>query len=140
QVQIKGPLTFYFDRNFGKRFPLLIRAARPPFVVEFHHDPSNRFRFRHDTPDDIWMSKVGAEGWIVFSHDRKWHTELPVYAAIKQHKVACFYLAGGSTPVWDKLHCLMRGYEGIRNCIRTNRAPYIFDVAYNGRLTRVPIP
>jgi len=114
--------------------------AKPPFSVEFHHDPHNRFRFNEKTPDDEWLAKVGAAGWIAFSHDRKWHNELPACAAIKQHKVGCFYLAGGAMPVWDKLHCLMRGYEGIKDCIAKQKPPYVFDVAYSGRLTVVPIP
>lgn len=114
--------------------------ARPPFSVEFHHDPRNKFKFKQDVRDDEWMAKVGAEGWIVFSHDRKFHNELPVRTAIKQHRVACFYLAGASIPVWNKLHCLMRGYESIMQCIRTGTPPYIFDVSYNGRLTEIMIP
>lgn len=114
--------------------------ARPPFAVEFHHDPRNRFKFDEETPDDEWLAKVGAQGWIVFSHDRKWHNELLVCAAIKQHNVACFYLAGGSMPVWDKLHCLMRGFENIKTCVGGRKAPYIFDVAYNGRVVEIAIP
>ena len=114
--------------------------ARPPFAMEFHHDPRNKFRFKDSTPDDEWMARVGAEGWVVFSHDRKWHVELPVCAAIKQHNIACFYLAGASFPVWDKLRCFMRGYDNIVRCINSKHAPYIYDVAINGRATEVNIP
>ncbi|MBV9518288.1 MAG: hypothetical protein JO068_09215 [Hyphomicrobiales bacterium] len=64
-------LTFYFDRCFGTRLPDAIRRARPPFNVEFHHNPRNRFP--HETPDDQWLEMAGKSGWIVFSHDRKFH-------------------------------------------------------------------
>ncbi|MBV9629077.1 MAG: hypothetical protein JO230_13345 [Xanthobacteraceae bacterium] len=56
---------------------MAIRMARPPFAVEYHHDPKCKFKFKDNTPDDEWLSKVAAEGWIVFSHDRKFHTLLP---------------------------------------------------------------
>jgi hypothetical protein len=52
-------LTFYFDRNFGKRFPEVIKRARPPFAVEYHHDPKNKFKFAEDEEDDSWISKGG---------------------------------------------------------------------------------
>jgi hypothetical protein len=117
-----------------------VRTAKPPFAVEFHHDPNNKFRFNEKTPDDEWMAKVGAEGWIVFSHDRKWHNELPVCAAIKQFNVGCFYLWGANAETWEKMRSFMRGYHYIDECIATNTKPYIFDVAKHGRLTQVPIP
>jgi hypothetical protein len=85
-------LTFYFDRNFGKRFPEAIRTVRPPFAVEYHDDPRGKFKFSQDATDDEWLAKVAAEGWIVFSHDRKFHTILAECSAIKQYKAGCFYL------------------------------------------------
>jgi hypothetical protein len=106
-------LTFYFDRNFGKRFPEVIKRARPPFAVEYHHDPKNKFKFAEDEEDDSWISKGGAEGWIVFSHDRKFHTLLPEISAIKQYKAGCFYLPHSSSPTWDELCHFTRTYSGI---------------------------
>ena len=114
--------------------------GNPPFTVEYHHDQNNKFRFNENTPDDEWMAKVGAEGWIVFSHDRKWHDELPVIAAIKQYNVGCFYLWGANASTWDKMRCFMRGYQRIADCIAAHQRPYIFDVGHQGQLTRIPIP
>ncbi len=113
---------------------------RPPFDVQFHHDPKNKFNFAEKTPDDEWMSKVGAEGWIVFSHDRKWHTELPVCAAIKQHGVGCFYLWGAQMPLWDKMVGFLRSYVKIANHITNNKKPYIFYVNHQTRVFEVKIP
>jgi hypothetical protein len=133
-------LTFYFDRNFGTRFPEALRIARPPFAVEFHHDPRNKFRFNQETPDDEWLSKVAAEGWIVFSHDRKFHTILAECAAIKQYNAGCFYLPGASLPTWDKMSSFIRSYQGIVDRISATAKPFIYDVGYDGRFTQVQIP
>jgi hypothetical protein len=62
-------LAFYFDRNFGKRFPEALALAKPPFAVEHHHSRSNNFR--HDMPDDEWLEICGKNGWFCFSHNRK---------------------------------------------------------------------
>ena len=81
-------LTFYFDRCFGKRFPEALLKMQTPFGVEYHDSPTNRFP--DDMEDDEWLKIVGAKNWIVFSHDKKWHGEMPAITAIKQHKIGCF--------------------------------------------------
>ncbi len=108
--------------------------------MQFHHDPKNKFKFGDKTEDDEWIAKVAAEGWIVFSHDRKFHTRLPEISAIKQHKAGCFYLPGSQSPTWNKIRYFLRGYDGIEHRIATTIKPFIFDLAYTGRFTRVSIP
>jgi len=117
-----------------------MRRANPPFTVEYHHDPKCKFRFRDNTPDDEWLSKVGAEGWIVLSHDRKWHDESPNIAAIKQYNIGCFYLWGASATTWDKLKCFMRGYDKIAEVAAVAPRPFIYHLNYNNRLMPVQIP
>lgn len=135
------PLTFYFDRCFGKRFPAAVKSIRPPQIaVEYHHDTRCRFRFRQETPDDEWLSKIGAAGWIAFSHDRRFHTEEPSYKAIKQHNIGCFYLWGGQDLCWEKLRSFVRAYDKIIEVAQTEARPFIFDVERNGNLKRVTIP
>jgi hypothetical protein len=93
--------------------------------VEYHLDSKNKFKFKDDTSDDEWLAKVGAEGWIVFSHDRKFHKELPAIAAIKQHRIGCFYLWGAQMPIWDKLVCFARGSAMIRKTAAQVKKPFI---------------
>jgi hypothetical protein len=116
--------------------------ARPPFSVEYHDDPRNnyKFRFSQDTTDDEWLAKVAAEGWIVFSHDRKFHTILTECSAIKQHKAACFYLPGASSSTWDKMRYFMRAYEGIVTRINATVKPFIFELSAAGRFKPISIP
>ena len=108
--------------------------------MQFHHDPKNKFKFSDNTTDDEWIAKVAAEGWIVFSHDRKFHTRLLECAAIKQYGAACFYLPGASVPTWNKLGYFMKGYDGIAERIKVTSKPFIFDLQYTGRFKQVSIP
>jgi hypothetical protein len=80
-----------------------------------------------------------AKNWIVFSHDKKWHGEMPAIAAIKQHKIGCFYLWGASVPTWDKYVCLARSYHKIKDRRKTPK-PFIYRVAHNYRVDAVKIP
>jgi hypothetical protein len=131
-------INIYFDRCFGIRFPEAVWKAKPPFNVEHHHSPKTRFR--HNIPDDEWLSDIGARGWFAFSHDRKFHHEIAACAAIKQHNIGCFYLWGANAGTWDKLRCFVRAYDRIVAVAKTTPKPFIFNVAHNGRLTQVPIP
>jgi hypothetical protein len=83
---------------------------------------------------------VGAEGWIVFSHDRKFHTLLPESSAIKQHNAGCFYLPGASLPTWDKMCYFMRAYHAIAARIKVTTKPFIFELSHAGRFRRISIP
>lgn len=82
----------------------------------------------------------GAEGWTIFSHDRKWHAELPVISAIKQYNAACFYLWGADASTWDKLRAFILGFDRIVECVQQQAKPYIFSVDRQGQLTQIPIP
>jgi hypothetical protein len=83
---------------------------------------------------------VAAEGWIVFSHDRKFHTILAECAAVKQHGAGCFYLPGASLPTWYKMSLFMRVEDGIARRITATARPFIYDIGHDGRCTRVQIP
>jgi len=93
-----------------------------------------------ETPDDEWLAKVGAEGWTVFSHDRKFHTILPECSAIKQYKIGCFYLWGANAPVWDKMRCFMGACNGILDRANVAQRPFIYDVMGNCQIKQITIP
>jgi len=87
----------------------------------------------------VWLSKVCAEGWIVFSHDRKFHTLLPERAAIKQYSGGCFYLPGANDQTWDKTRIFMRWYDGIAGRADTTKKPFIFDMSSQGKFTPISL-
>lgn len=128
-----GGLTFFFDRNLGKRLPEALNYLRPPFEVQSFKTQ----RFPEELPDDEWLEIAGKNHWYVFAHDRKFHSESVEAAAILQHKVGCFYLPGASSSRWDKLVCFMRGLNRIYGAIERTPRPFIFNLAENGYLKRV---
>jgi PIN like domain len=132
-----GSLTFYFDRNFGRRFPEALHQASPPFAVEYHHSP--RSRFAHNATDDKWLDVVGQHGWIVFSHDQKFHQILPEVSAIKQHGIGCFYLWGAEARTWDKLCFFIAAVEKIMWLAEDTKRPFVYRVTKTRRFEAVPL-
>lgn len=130
-------MTFYFDRNFGRRFPEALRRASPPFTVEFHH--SQQSQFAHNTTDDKWLAVVGQRGWVVFSHDQKFHEILPEISAIKQHGIGCFYLWGAETVVWEKLCFFVAVAPKIISLASAIDRPFIYRVTKAKLFEAVPL-
>lgn len=128
-----GKLTFYFDRNFGTRLPRALAWVKPPVNIEWHQNQ----RFPQEMPDDEWLEIVGKRGWVVFSHDRKFHSEATETAAVQQHSVGCFYLPGASEVTWEKLMVFMHFYKKILQLAQTQPPPYVYDVKLNGQIKKV---
>ena len=110
--------------------------------MAYHAPPGRNCRrsVKQDTPDDIWLSTIGSKGWIVFSHDRKFHNDTIATAAIKQHKIGCFYLCGASSSTWDKLIAFAKGYHRIVDLAATTERPFIYHLTETNRLIKVELP
>lgn len=102
---------------------------------QLHNAAKNRFP--PETPDDEWLSVVGAKGWIAFSHDRKWHHEQPVLSAIKQHKIGCFYLWGAECLTWDKLCFFVQHWQKIVELAQSTPKPFVYYVNKRGQFEKV---
>lgn len=130
-------LTFFFDRNFGKRFPKCLSAIPGvPFAVEYHDD--KKHGFSQTTQDEVWLAAIASQRWVVLSHDGL-HKNAMAVAAIKQHKLMCFCLEGAQMPIWEKLTILARNYRGICETVSSVKPPYIFLVSAKGRIRRVAL-
>ncbi len=125
-----GELTLYFDRCFGSRFPKAVESLRPPFQVRSHFG----MRFIDTTPDDVWLRQVGANGWIVLSHDARFHLDSAALEAIKQFRIGCFYLWGAQVPVWNKVGFLTAVFPKIKKIVASEKPPYIYRASQTTRL------
>ena len=90
-------------------------------------------------PDDKWLEIVGQKGWIVFSHDRRFHKESASVAAIKYHNIGCFYLAGANLDTWSKLVLFVKAHRRIIDLATATAKPYVFHVNLLNRLDTIEI-
>lgn len=130
------PLTFYFDRNFGRRLPEALRKLE--LIVEFQH--YKKSRFRPTMPDDEWLAEVGKGKRVVFSHDRKFHLLPAELSAIKQHEVGCFYLWGANDTTLGKAHLFAKACDRIVQAAATESRPFIYFVTKRRTLKAVKMP
>jgi len=129
-------LTFFFDRTFGVRLPEVLARMSPPMHIRWHQ----KHGFAQNTTDDEWLAQVGAAGWVVISQDRKFHLVDVELAAIKQHKIRCFYLRCASEHRWISLCNLTRAHKRMINLAETHPPPFIYDMRQNGGLYPIKLP
>ena len=126
-------VTFYFDRNIGKKLPQALRHLNPPFEVKWH----NEEKFPHDMPDDEWLAIVGPGKGTVITQNWKYHLREPELRAIKDHNVKCFYLPASGASKWD-LYCLfVKSHKRIIEFSKSHSAPFVFDLKSNGHIKTV---
>lgn len=126
-------LTFYFDRNFGKRLPNALCKLKPPVAIRWHQGE----RFAQNMADDEWMEKVGARNWIVLTQDLKFHLIEHEIEALKQHNIRCFYFPDAQVGMWKTLGVFMKSHERIIQLAHSHKAPFIFKVQSNGAVKPV---
>jgi hypothetical protein len=128
-------LTIFFDRCTGSGLPKLLRKTNPPFLVEFHDEKKNGFA--QTAADDEWLSIVSQSGWIVASHDRRFHSDNLAAEAIRQHNGRVFYFPYASSPLWYKLHIFICSYRKMCGIVQSQQAPWIYSIAETGRIARL---
>lgn len=125
-------MTFFFDRNIGKKVPQALKVLGLP--VEWHDS-----HFAQDCPDDQWMPAVAENGWTVIGHDHKFHARSAELWAIKQHRLGCFYLWGAQMPRWDKVRVFARAYDKIVGVMKNEVGPFVYRVDRRGVVRRVKL-
>lgn len=129
-------LTFYFDRTFGKQLPLLLsRVRRAPFEVKYHNGEG----YPKDMPDDEWLAHAGSQGWVVLTQDYKFH--LPRFehemAALKLHRVRCFYFPCAEETVWEALCTFTKNYQRLLSKLDGSGPCFIYRLSKAGRFKRI---
>lgn len=104
-----------------------------PFEVRSHYGE----RFPATMPDDEWLNIAGANGWVVCSHDAKWHAEAAPRKAIEQHGIGCFYLWGASSIGFFKLKSFAHNYDKMLAAHKAERGPFIYKITPANRLKKI---
>ena len=128
-------VTLFFDRDVGTGLPRALRELKLPTPVEYHQQ-----HFSINPQDDDWMSEFGSREWMLVGYDSRHHLRPAELSAVKQYRMACFYLWGSEARRWEKALCFPRAYQAILHADEHTARPYIFRVLRTGRLRAVPIP
>jgi hypothetical protein len=76
---------------------IFIDASLPRTVADELKKVREDVVFKHDifplgTDDSVWLRKVGMEGWLAITHDKRVRTRYGERQAIMENGVGCFIL------------------------------------------------
>jgi hypothetical protein len=114
------PEVFFTDRDLGKRFPEILRAAG--LTVQRHSD-----HFEPETPDEVWLAAVGARGWIALTHDQRIRYKPNERDAVMRHGVALLVVVG-TAPFPELALNFVVTLPRVRRFVARNRPPFIAKV------------
>lgn len=80
-------VVFFTDRDLGKQFPLILRAAG--LAVEAHAD-----YFAPAAKDEEWLEESAKRGWVAVTHDRRIRYKPNELAAVIAHRAALLVVVG----------------------------------------------
>jgi PIN like domain len=113
---VSGEPVFFTDRDLGKKFPEILRAAG--LKVERHVD-----HFQHDTPDEEWLREIGRQAWIAITHDGRIRYKPNELATVMQHGVALLVVIGHA-PYPELARAFVATVPRILNFIERHEPPY----------------
>ena len=88
--------------------------------------------FRHDTPDDIWLTVVGYFGWVVLKRDKKIGRSLIELDALLDAEVKSFVMASGQLKDIENASIFIEALPKIFHMIDANDFPFIAKVFRDG--------
>jgi hypothetical protein len=83
-------VTYFTDRDLGRKLPETLKAAG--LLVVAHDD-----QFAPMTPDEEWLAKVGATGWLAISRDARIRYSPLALRVLMQAGARLFVLVGKLT-------------------------------------------
>ena len=114
------PLVFFTDRDLGKRFPSILLEAG--LDVRRHAD-----HFAPDCPDEDWLKKVGASGWIAITHDARIRYKPNEKLAVLTHGVRLLVIVGDA-PFPELARNFVATHDRVQAFVASHRAPWIAKV------------
>jgi hypothetical protein len=88
--------------------------------------------FRHDTPDEVWLPKVGKRKWIVLMRDKKIGTRPLELDALLYGGVKAFALISGQLKDSESAEIIIKALPNILDTINENQFPFIAKILRNG--------
>ncbi len=126
----EAPPLFIDRCAWSRRLGDALQAACVPFIA--HQD-----RFRHDTPDEEWLTAAGQSGWIVITRDKNIRRKPNEIAAMNAAKVVAFILAAGDASAADTATLIIHLHRKIVALATRARPPAVFTITLGGQIARL---
>jgi hypothetical protein len=124
-------VVLFLDESIGSlKVAAALRALGAR--VEVHGD-----YFPQGTPDEEWLSAIGAKGWAVLTRDQRIRFRKLEQQALADAGVRAFVFTGGNATGDETAAAVAKAFVKIANIIGSERPPFIYAIARSGAVSRL---
>lgn len=119
-------MRFVFDNNMSHKLP--------KGLSEFGEDAVHLTdEFAPDTPDEEWIPKVGARGWVLVTHDVKiTRRPLQLQAFMDAELGAFFFVQRKKLGHWGWVELVVKHWRRMTQLAAATSRPFAFTVGERG--------
>jgi len=90
----------------------------------------------YGSPDQVWLSAAGAQGWIVLTRDQRIRRRPLELAALRAAGVAAFAFTVGEATAQDTAAAIVPQLVKFANMATSEPRPFLYTFGRSGRLSR----
>ncbi|MBX9601677.1 MAG: hypothetical protein K2X35_11750 [Bryobacteraceae bacterium] len=120
--------VFFIDRSLGVE-PVRGVLVSDGLAVEIHDD-----HFRRDEEDSVWLTKVGQQGWVVFTKDQRLRYRPLEIAALRSSGARVFILVAGNLRGAEIASVFVTALPVIYRTLESHEGPFIARIAKSGKV------
>lgn len=105
----------------GRKIGIPLREAGA--IVHLHDD-----HFRPDAEDALWLTQVGAKGWIVLTKDKMIRKRTIEKNALMSANVKAFFFMSGNIPFAEIAEAFAKALPAISDFVARNDPPFIAGI------------
>lgn len=121
--------VFFIDRCLGKH-PILEVLRETGITVEIHDD-----HFPQNTPDQLWIPKIGEWGWIILTKDARIARNTLERQAVARAGIRMFTLASKKLTGKETAIAFRDSLTAMLKFIEKHPAPFIAKVYKDGKVS-----
>jgi hypothetical protein len=90
--------------------------------------------FQSGTPDEVWLPRVGANGWVLLTADKRIRYNFLEKQALKEHAVREFVFASGNMSGQDMASALELALPKMQRLCRKVVPPFVAAITRTGEV------
>jgi hypothetical protein len=90
--------------------------------------------FQSGTPDEVWLPRVGANGWVLLTADKRIRYNFLEKQALKEHAVREFVFASGNMSGSDMASALELALPKMQRLFRKVKSPFVAAITRTGEV------